>query len=41
MYDRLAEEGYDDGPWAPEEVDRLREEAMGLLDRYPNQNTPT
>jgi hypothetical protein len=27
-------EGYDDGPWDAEELDRLREESVGLLDRY-------
>jgi hypothetical protein len=25
---------YDDGPWAPEEMDRLAEEAGDMLDRY-------
>lgn len=34
VYDRLAEEGYDDGPWDAEELDRLREESAELLDRY-------
>ncbi len=34
VYDRLAEEGYDDSPWDAEELDRLREEATDLLDRY-------
>ena len=34
VYDRLAGEGYDDGPWTAEEMDRLREEAVALLDRY-------
>ena len=34
VYDRLAEEGYDDRPWDAEELDRLREESADLLDRY-------
>ena len=34
VYDRLADEGFDDGPWTPEETDRLREESVALLDRY-------
>jgi len=34
VYDRLVDEGYDVGPWTPEELDRLREESVGLLDRY-------
>lgn len=34
VYDRLAEEGYDDSPWDAEEMDRLREESVALLDRY-------
>jgi hypothetical protein len=34
VYDRLAQEQVDSGPWEPEEMDRLREEAVDLLDRY-------
>jgi hypothetical protein len=34
VYDRLAEEGYDDSPWSAEELDRFREESADLLDRY-------
>jgi hypothetical protein len=34
IYDRLADEGYDGGPWQAEELDRLREESVHLLDRY-------
>lgn len=34
VYDRIAEEGYDDSPWHAEELDRLREESTDLLDRY-------
>lgn len=34
VYDRLAEEVYDDSPWTAEEMDRLREESVDLLDRY-------
>jgi hypothetical protein len=34
VYDRLAEENYDDSPWDAEEMDRLREESVDLLDRY-------
>lgn len=36
VYDRLAEEDYDDSPWEAEELDRLREESAALLDRYGN-----
>ncbi len=32
--DRLADDGYDDSPWDAEEMDRLREESVALLDRY-------
>ena len=31
--DRLADDGPDDGSWEPEEMDRLREESVALLDR--------
>ena len=34
VYDRLAENGYDDGPWEAEELDRLREESVAALDKY-------
>jgi hypothetical protein len=34
VYQRLAEDAYDDGPWSAEEMDRLREEAVEHLDRY-------
>jgi L-amino acid N-acyltransferase YncA len=35
VYDhRLAEENYDASPWDVEELDRLREETVDLLDRY-------
>ena len=34
VFDRLADEVYDDSPWDAEEMDRLREESVNLLDRY-------
>ncbi len=34
IYDRLADQGYNHGPWEAEEMDRLREESVALLDRY-------
>ena len=34
VYDRLAQEQVDSSPWDAEEMDRLREEAVNLLDRY-------
>ncbi len=34
VYERLAEEGHDDSRWDGEELDRLREESLDLLDRY-------
>jgi hypothetical protein len=34
VYDRIVDDGYDDSPWEPEEMDRLREESVSLLDRY-------
>ena len=34
VYDRLADDGYDDGPWTAEEIDQLREESVALLDRF-------
>jgi hypothetical protein len=34
IYHRLAQEGYDDSPWDAEEMDRLREESVALLDRF-------
>lgn len=36
VYDRLADEAYDDGSWSPEEIDLLREEAVNYLDNYGN-----
>ena len=33
VYDRLADDEPDYGPWEAEELDRLREEAVDLLDR--------
>jgi hypothetical protein len=39
-YDRLAEEGYDDSPWDADEMDRLREDAVDLLDRFAGQILP-
>ncbi|HEY7313067.1 MAG TPA: hypothetical protein VH643_27135 [Gemmataceae bacterium] len=33
VYDRLAEETYDDSLWEAEELDHLREESTALLDR--------
>lgn len=33
VYDRLTD-AYDDSPWGAEEMDRLREESVDLLDRY-------
>ncbi len=37
IYDRLAQDHFDAGPWEPEEVDRLREEAVAHLDQYGNK----
>lgn len=34
VYDQIVADGYDDSPWGPEELDRLREESVSLLDRY-------
>ena len=34
VYDRIAENEYDDGPWDAEEMDRLREESVAMLDSY-------
>ncbi len=34
VYNRLADQRYDDSPWDAEEMDRLREESVNLLDRY-------
>jgi hypothetical protein len=34
VYDRLARDDYDDSPWSPEELDRLRQESVALLDRF-------
>jgi hypothetical protein len=34
VYDRISDGGYDDSPWDAEEMDRLREESVALLDRY-------
>jgi hypothetical protein len=34
VYDRLINEGYDASPWSAEEMDRLREESVGLLDHF-------
>jgi hypothetical protein len=34
VFERLAEEDYDDSPWEADEMDRLREEAVDMLDRY-------
>lgn len=34
VYDRLAEADYDDDPWTAEEMDQLRADALGALDRY-------
>jgi hypothetical protein len=34
VYDRLAQEELDSSTWEAEEMDRLREEAVSLLDRY-------
>ncbi|MCI0637860.1 MAG: hypothetical protein L0Y72_11815 [Gemmataceae bacterium] len=34
VYDRLAEDIYDDSSWEPVEMDRLREESVAMLDRY-------
>ncbi len=34
VYDRLAQEGHDDSPWDAEEMDRLREESVALLDHF-------
>lgn len=34
VYDRLTEEGYDDSPWDTEELDRLRQESVEMMDRF-------
>lgn len=34
VYDRIANDGYDDGPWDAAEMDRLRAESVALLDHY-------
>ncbi len=34
VYDRLADDGFDESPWEAEEMDRLREESVALLDRF-------
>jgi len=34
VYDRLANDALDQGDWDAEELDRLREESVALLDRY-------
>jgi hypothetical protein len=34
IYERLADGGYDDTPWTPDELDRLREESVAMLDSY-------
>ena len=34
VYERLAEGSYDDGTWTAEELDRLRDEAVTMLDNY-------
>ena len=34
VYDRLAQDGYDDSPWDAEEMDRVREESVALLDCF-------
>ena len=34
VYERLSDGAYDEGPWDAEELDRLREESVALLDRY-------
>jgi hypothetical protein len=31
---KSTDEGYDNGPWDAEKVDRLRDESVALLDRY-------
>ena len=33
-YERLIEDGYDDGPWSDEERDLLRLEACDMLDSF-------
>lgn len=37
VYDTLAEGAYDDSPWDAEEMDRLREESVALLDHFGKQ----
>jgi hypothetical protein len=34
LYERLVEGGSDDGSWTADEMDRLRDEAVSMLDRY-------
>jgi hypothetical protein len=34
VYDRFADGGYDDSPWDAEEIDRMQEESVALLDRF-------
>jgi hypothetical protein len=38
VYERLSQGEYDDGPWTAAEMDVLREEAAGMLDRYGNDS---
>jgi hypothetical protein len=34
VYEQLVEHSSDDSAWTAEEMDRLREEAVSMLDRY-------
>ena len=34
LYDRLVQKPYDDSSWDAEELDRLREESVALLDHF-------
>jgi hypothetical protein len=34
VYDRLTEDESDDSPWTADEMDRLRQESVALLDQF-------
>jgi hypothetical protein len=34
VYDRLMDRDYDNGHWSADELDRLREEAVSMLDNF-------
>ena len=37
VFDRLTED-YEDSPWDPEEMDRMREESVALLDNFGKES---